>query len=101
MLIINQLDAVNENQVWKTKVDLQIFQDLMSECNNKSNIASEYKKRYIKFIKNSEKCSSSDVEHSEEGDEGATTEISATGGNAESAEKNEDSIEQIFLETTV
>jgi hypothetical protein len=98
-----QTDAVIENQVWKTKVNVQIFQELMSECNNNKNCntTAEYKTRYIKFIQNSEKSSSSDVEHGEEDETTAAVvgEGEATGG---SAEKTDDSaIEQIFLETTV
>ncbi|KAG5671602.1 hypothetical protein PVAND_001795 [Polypedilum vanderplanki] len=94
--------AVIENQVWKTKINLQIFQELMSDSGCSKHCQVEYKTRYIKFIKNSEICSSSDVEHCEEEIEGeqedAKREVS-TGGNLD---KNNDLlIEQIFLETTV
>lgn len=95
-----------ENQVWKTKINLQIFQELMTDSEKYSTV--EYKTRYIKFIKNSEICSSSDVEHCEveevggEEEEEVTTageEKESTGGNLD---KNNDLlIEQIFLETTV
>lgn len=90
--------------MWKTNIDrdLQLFQDLMAQYN--ANIKCEsplYKTRYIKFIQNSEKCSStSDAEHNDEekgGEEEEKPSVIST-----SADKSNDSlVEQIFLETTV
>lgn len=87
-------DGVIDEQVW-SKNFMQIFQDLMVDCNNFE--SSEYKTRYIRFLHCSDKCSSScDTEHIEEMDDALIT-------NSENIEKtdNDGVIEQIFLETTV
>jgi hypothetical protein len=83
--IISFSDEFIEQQVWKTQIDLTIFQDLMSECSDL-----DVKTRYIKFKHHTSIAESGDSEQGEiDG---------ATGGEA-TADEND--VEQIFLETTV
>jgi hypothetical protein len=71
--------------VWKTQIDLSIFQDLMNEC-----IDLDCKTRYIKFKHHTSIAETGDSEQGEiDG---------ATGGEATA---DENVAEQIFLETTV
>lgn len=79
-------DAFTEQQVWKTQIDLTIFQDLMDGCNE---VEALPKTRYIKLIPNPSVGESSENEESEQ----------ATGGSATAID--EPTEEPIFLETTV
>ena len=81
-------DTIIEQQIWKTQVDLQIFQGLMSECNDIVELIG--KTRYIKLKQN---LNTADIDDSEQ----CETE-EATGGEAIG---DEIVVEKFFLETTV
>lgn len=81
-------DAIVEQQIWKTQVDLKIFQDLMS--GDYENAEAIGKSRYIKYKQNSSV--------SESGDSEQVKAEEATGGEAAG---DGTVVEQIFLETTV
>ena len=87
------LDAVSENEIWKAKIDLQIFQTLMLECDNMnySEIdSSKYMKHYIKIIQ------SNTSEDKIRKDENLTSSV-----DGEAEESNDSIIEHFYLETTV
>lgn len=95
---ISSTDTVIEDQVWKEKVDLQIFQKLMEQCNISN---SDYNKmRYIKFISEEESCDEnvSTKDHVLIDNESVETEKVSTGGITELSTSSAD---QMFLETTV
>jgi hypothetical protein len=84
---------VIEEQVWKTNVDVKIFQELMLQCStsNSNNTTNEldYKTRYIKFLHtNSKSMTDGSIDEPATGDGGVEKAADAV-------------IEQIFLETTV
>lgn len=81
-------DAFIEQQVWKTQIDLNIFQEMMGECDEFE--AANCKTRYIKFKHDSS------VGESAESEQGEAEE--ATGGETAA---DENAAEQIFFETTV
>jgi hypothetical protein len=87
------IDAVSENEIWKAKIDLQIFQTLMLECDNMNYSelnSSKCMKHYIKIIQ------SSTSEDKIRKDENLASSVD---GNAE--ESNDSIIEHFYLETTV
>ncbi|XP_070503717.1 inositol polyphosphate-5-phosphatase A isoform X2 [Chironomus tepperi] len=84
-------DAVSENEIWKAKIDLQIFQTLMLECDSKNYSeldSSKCVKRYIKIIPSST--------HGEE-----TIKDDKLTSSIDEEESNESIIENYYLETTV
>jgi hypothetical protein len=85
------LDAVSENEIWKAKIDLQIFHTLMLECDNINYSeldSSNCVKHYIKIIQSSTRIE--DVNEHEKL-------TCSTDGD----ECNDSIIEHIYLETTV
>jgi hypothetical protein len=99
---------VIEEQVWKTN-DLQIFNDLMSQCGNFE--SSEFKTKYIKFLSTEKYSSSCDTVNDEEANENKTSSqpdesVENLNNDADdtvgaSDDKATAPMEQIFLETTV
>lgn len=88
-------DAIIEDQVWKEKIDLQFFQQIMQQC---SSCNSDYKTvRYISFISDEgdENASSNNTGDDEE----ESNDVNSTGGEKELSEVS--TADQIFLETTV
>ena len=87
--LIFYLDAISENEIWKAKIDLQIFQTLMLECDikNYSELdSSKCVKHYIKIIQSSGEEISKDEKLTSSADED---------------ESNDSIIEHFYLETTV
>lgn len=83
--------------MWKEKIDLQIFERLMEQCNMNN---CDKNMRYIKFIseESDENCSSKNIIDNEQPNE-ADKEIT-TGDKTELSETTS-SADQMFLETTV
>lgn len=83
------IDAVSENEIWKAKIDLKIFQTLMLECEFKNlevDSSTKCVKHYIKIIQSK----------GEEVDKDEKL-ISSV----EEEECNDSILEHFYLETTV
>jgi len=92
-------DAVIEEQVWKTQIDLTIFQDLMADCND---FDYDRKSRYIRFTQALHITQSGDSEQEEAATGGDVTAAAAAADDDEPPVIAVDPVEeQMFLETTV